>query len=133
MEVDSGRRLSTEPLNAITMKTAPTTMYNTVNCNVRPLPVSRVPIRQALPAAGQMPGSRIQLHLQDGCEGADRTACRNDRWLGSATWRGKPGGTSMEGAARCPLRSHSTRGRSPLARGDRDIGDCFSQAQAQVP
>ena len=33
MEVDSGRRLSTEPLNAMTMKTAPTTMYETVNCN----------------------------------------------------------------------------------------------------
>src|SRR5215212_1064517 len=98
MEVDSGRRLSTEPLNAITIKTAPTTMYDTVNCNVRPLPISRVPIRQALPAAGQMPGSRTHIHLQDSREGADRTGYWNNRWLGSATrpvnqaahrWRGQ--------------------------------------------
>jgi hypothetical protein len=38
MEVDSGRRLSTELLNAMTMNTTPKTMYETVNCNARPLP-----------------------------------------------------------------------------------------------
>ena len=133
MEVDNGRRLSTEPLNAMTMKIAPTTMYETVNCNMRLLPVSRVPIRRALPAVGEIPGPRIYLHVQDRCEGADHTGCCNNRWLGSATRRGKSGGTSMEGAACCPLRSYLTRGHSQLAAGGLDVFDCFSQAQAQLP
>src|ERR687897_880223 len=54
MEVDNGRRLSTEPLNAMTMKTAPTTMYETVNCNVKPLPLSRCQFH-------------ARFRLRDGC------------------------------------------------------------------
>jgi hypothetical protein len=76
--------LSTEPLRAMTMKIAPTTMYETVNCNAKPLPATQVP-------------------------------------------------KTMEGAARCPLQSVSTRGRSQLAAGDQGVLDRLSQAQAQLP
>src|SRR5215218_3802519 len=133
MEVDNGRRLSTEPLNAMMIKTAPTTMYETVNCNARLLPVSRVPILRALPADGEMPGPRIHLHLQVRCEGTEHTGCCNNRWLGAATQRSKSGRISMEGAAHCPLRSYLTRSRSQLAAGGLDVFDCLSPAQAQLP
>ena len=108
MAVDNGRRLSTEPLNAMMIKTAPTTIYETVNCNAKPFPISRVPARRPIPAAGKMPRPPIHLYLQDRCSAAGLTGCWRSWRLGSATRRGGSSGKSMEGATSCPLRSHPT-------------------------
>jgi hypothetical protein len=108
MEVDNGRRLSTEPLNAMMIKTAPTTMYETVNCNAKPFPVSRVPARRPIPAAGKMPRPPIHLHLQDRCSAVGLTGCWRSWRLGYAIQRGGSGSKSMERATCCPLRFHPT-------------------------
>src|SRR5919107_3444514 len=117
----------------MSMKTAPTTMYETVNCNARPLPVSRVPNQRALPAAGAMPGPRISRHLQDSCEGAAHRGVGETRWHCSANHRSKSGVTLMEGTARCPLQSYLTCSHSQPVAGGPDVFDSLRPAQAQLP